>query len=284
VAVANEQVIGVRVFLRWEWWASGRRYRAVRAVDTATHPDWGRRGIFQRMTLDMIDRLAAEGIDFIFNTPNQYSMPGYLKMGWTHVGRLPLRLRAQRPARLLGAALRRKSVGGASEMTAHADNTGVNESLKDAAVRRFLERVEDRSGAQLRTAKNLSYLEWRYGRNRWYGYRIAFDERGESAALAICRPSRRGDFNELLVSELLTTPDRAGRRLGSRVVRALAEQSAADYVAVSGLEADLSSWLGFVPVGQRGPDLTVRPLRPDLAVDPRTMGSWGASLGDLELF
>ena len=55
---------------------------AVRAVDTATHPDFQGRGIFSRLTLGALDELRDEGVDFVFNTPNDQSRPGYLKMGW----------------------------------------------------------------------------------------------------------------------------------------------------------------------------------------------------------
>ncbi len=40
-------MIGFRTFLRWEFEDAGRVVRAVRAVDTATHPDHRGRGIFR---------------------------------------------------------------------------------------------------------------------------------------------------------------------------------------------------------------------------------------------
>ena len=40
-----------------------------------------------------IDEVRADGVDFVFNTPNDKSRPGYLKMGWREVGRLPVAVR-----------------------------------------------------------------------------------------------------------------------------------------------------------------------------------------------
>jgi predicted N-acetyltransferase YhbS len=54
VAEADEQVVGLRAFMRWEFVAEGRRFRAVRAVDTATHPDYQGRGIFSALTRQAI--------------------------------------------------------------------------------------------------------------------------------------------------------------------------------------------------------------------------------------
>ena len=42
----------------------------------------GERGIFRRLTLDSVNAMREEGVDAVFNTPNDQSRPGYLKMGW----------------------------------------------------------------------------------------------------------------------------------------------------------------------------------------------------------
>ena len=77
-----------RTFLRWEFARSDdTRLRAVRAVDTATDPEFQGRGIFTRLTLHGVSELQEEGVAIIFNTPNAKSLPGYLKMGWKVIGR-----------------------------------------------------------------------------------------------------------------------------------------------------------------------------------------------------
>ncbi len=49
-----------------------------------------------------------DGVDVVFNTPNDQSRPGYLKMGWSEVGRVPVavRLRSALSARRVAGALR----------------------------------------------------------------------------------------------------------------------------------------------------------------------------------
>ena len=94
LAEIDGQIAGYRAFMRWELVdASGRLWRAVRAVDTATHPDFQRRGIFSRLTMHAVEEMRDEGGDIVFNTPNTQSRPGYLKMGWIDVGRLPVAIR-----------------------------------------------------------------------------------------------------------------------------------------------------------------------------------------------
>ena len=41
---------------------------------------------------------------------------------------------------------------------------------------------------------------------------------------------------------------------------------------------------GFKPVPRMGMDFTTRPLQPELPIEPKSMGSWALTLGDLELF
>ena len=95
------RLVGLRAFMRWRFTALGDRLEAARAVDTATHPDYQGMGIFTRLTLALLEVIDGH-VDLVFNTPNAKSGPGYLKMGWSEVGRLPVTVRPRRPLRLLG--------------------------------------------------------------------------------------------------------------------------------------------------------------------------------------
>src|SRR5688572_13844447 len=47
----DDMLIGVRAFMRWQWFHNGKIQTAVRAVDTATHPAHQGKGIFKKLTL-----------------------------------------------------------------------------------------------------------------------------------------------------------------------------------------------------------------------------------------
>jgi GNAT superfamily N-acetyltransferase len=98
VAVDGDRVVGFRTYMRWEFLHNGRIRRAVRAVDTATHPEYQGQGIFWKLTRASLEDLLEDGVDFVFNTPNDKSRPGYLKMGWREVGRVPVAVRLRAPA------------------------------------------------------------------------------------------------------------------------------------------------------------------------------------------
>ncbi len=98
VATDGDRFAGFRTFLRWEFERGGQTLRAVRAVDTATDPDYQGRGLFTALTRHALDAVREQGVDFVFNTPNDQSRPGYLRMGWREVGRLPGRSGSPVPA------------------------------------------------------------------------------------------------------------------------------------------------------------------------------------------
>lgn len=82
LAIDGDKIIGLRMFMRWEFINDSRRvFKAIRPVDTCTDPAYRGLGIFKRLTLEGLKRISSE-YELVFNTPNKNSKPGYLKMGW----------------------------------------------------------------------------------------------------------------------------------------------------------------------------------------------------------
>jgi len=82
VAVEKEKVIGVRLFMPWHFQNQNENVIAIRPVDTATALEARGKGVFTKLTLAGLDKLK-DTYQFVFNTPNTNSYPGYIKMGWT---------------------------------------------------------------------------------------------------------------------------------------------------------------------------------------------------------
>ena len=282
VAESNGRLVGVRAFLRWTWRSGGRNVRAVRAVDTATHPDWRGKGVFSRLTTRLVEQMEREGVSFIYNTPNTKSMPGYLKLGWALVTRVPLWVR---PLRL--SSLVRRALGNApTEPPTLGQFDTVARVLGDSRLPAFLSDValpDDR----LHTAHTLTYLRWRYGEIPGLSYQARFEMAGGAGALVIARGRVRGRFREVTISDLLVTPSTRGIQIGRAVVSDLVRTADADYVAActaSGTaERDVLSRAAFLPAPRLGPHFTARRLNP-VGLDPSRWVNWRCSIGDLELF
>ncbi len=287
VAVDGDRIVGIRVFLRWEFVDARRSYRAVRAVDTATHPDYQGRGIFTRLTRHGLDAMADPGfagppgaapgpIDFVFNTPNEQSRPGYLKLGWRQVGRLPVSVRPRGPGALLRMATAKVPAERWSEPTDAAEPAA--EVLADtAALTRLLAAVAPPT--RLRTAHRIDTLRWRYATPLLH-YRAVSAPGGPDAGLAIFRVRRRGPAREAALVEVIV-PD-GSRRTAAGLVRAVRRAARCDYVIALGTRPP-----GFVGFPRQGPILTWREVgaaTDDAAGPDRAAGALGFTLGDIELF
>ena len=184
VALDDGEVVGFRVFLRWRFIRPGAPPAvAVRAVDTATHPDHQGRGIFRRLTLGAVDELRAEGVDFVFNTPNSQSRPGYLKMGWQVVGRVPIAVRPSSLVSLHRIAGARTSAGKWSQPST-AGTAAIDALADDAAVTALLDSQARPAG--LATDRTVDHLRWRYRFGPLH-YRAIVAPDGPAAGLAVFR-------------------------------------------------------------------------------------------------
>ncbi len=272
VALQGDDVVGFRTFLRWRFdHPDGRTRQAVRAVDTATAPGHEGRGIFRLLTTTAVDELTDEGVDFVFNTPNTQSRPGYLRMGWSTVGRLPL------VARVRGAssALRMRSARVPAERwpvetTAGSDATAL---LADDRVERLLASLAPPTG--FRTQRTAAYLRWRYGLES-LGYRAIAHADNPAHGVAVFRLRRRGDAVEAGVSEVLVPHGSA--HATRRLLRAVARETGADYAVRLGRPAVRA---GYVSFPRQGPILTWRPLADTAA--PPGLRALDFALGDVEL-
>jgi GNAT superfamily N-acetyltransferase len=272
------QIVGFRTFLRWRFLHAGGVVDAVRAVDTATHPDHQGRGIFSRLTRHALGELAADGVAFVFNTPNDRSRPGYLKMGWRLVGRLPVAVRPRTPwslVRLAGARAPADKWSTFSDAGAPAPEVLADVSLSLPGTGEPV----DGTGAGWRTARTGGYLRWRYGFPE-LGYRALTAPGGAEDGLAVFRLRRRGSATEAAVCELLVPPGASRTAAARHLLRQVVRTTGADHAVLIG-PARLA--LGRIPVPRQGPTLVWRAVATQDEAPP-PLAAWDLSLGDVELF
>jgi predicted N-acetyltransferase YhbS len=277
VAEADGTVVGFRSFMRWRLAgaAGARALAAVRAVDTATSPTMQRRGIFSQLTSEALAACEAEGVAMVFNTPNDRSRPGYLKMGWRVVAVWPLWVKPRRPDRLVGAALRRDLRAGPGVAAPPASSLiPARQALSAERAPRGLE------PEVLHTARSLEYLRWRYAEGP-----MSYHVLTRGGATVIARLRSRGRLREVVVCEALAAD---GARDDLReLLRILPHEAGADH-AVAHLGAGWPGrdelWrAGYVRLPRAGITFTVRPVSAS-EPDPLHAASWSLALGDLEVF
>ena len=266
VATDGERIVGLRIWLRWRFTHNGSSWSAVRAVDTATHPDYQGRGIFRRLTTTSLEQLRAEGVAHVFNTPNEQSRPGYLKMGWEQVGKLPVAVRFRSP---LTAASAIKARVPADKWSLPTDaGVPAPEVLDDQDLLEAL--IAALPAERIRTDLDIDVLRWRYGFAPLH-YRGLRDAGG----IVLFRLRRRGPATECVVGHLLAPDVRTARYL----LRRVAKVSGADQVLHLTSAPHLRG--GYLPLPGAGPILTWREL--NMSTMP-PLDAWDLTLGDIELF
>jgi GNAT superfamily N-acetyltransferase len=273
IALDRDRVVGFRAFLRWRLQAAEKEtLDAARAVDTATDPDYQGRGVFQTLTLGAVDELGARGVQIIFNTPNAQSLGGYLKMGWSQIGRLRVTAMPGWNSSLLALATARR----AASRTSIATNVGApaSEVFADRdSIGRLLS-AQPLTDALI-TARSPDFLAWRYGYEPLH-YRAVFHGNVSESGLVVFRLRKRGRAVEAAICDVIGG-EQGG--IARQLLREIARRTRASYLVRLG--GPSVSRDPFVRVPSSGPVLVCRRL--DGGDVPR-LGEWGLALGDVELF
>jgi GNAT superfamily N-acetyltransferase len=256
LAFENDLLIGVRAFMRWEWKQGNKIFKAVRAVDTATHPDYQGKGIFKTLTLQLADQCKLEGVDFIFNTPNKSSKPGYLKMGWTSQGKMKLYLKPLVFTKAQSARFE------------------LDYSIGKMAARSI--QPESLNSSALTTHVTSSFLNWRYAENPNIRYYHFSNDVTASGYLTIFRLKKFRWGTEFRICEHFTAVDTM-RSEYQKHLKEVVSASGANLIS-SALPIRLFPEFSLLP----GPEITTRPLSFDHNF--LTFNFWKPSLGDMEVF
>lgn len=267
LATVGDRIAGVRAVMRWSLTRpDGTTIRCGRMVDTATHPDFQRMGIFRRLTNEVVEEVATEGVELLFNTPNPSSGAGYLSMGWESVGPIGVMVRP-------GRGLPRRRGDGDSGLPEVGDF--VHSPAIDYAAGDDID-VVDRGPLGARTPRTPAYLGWRFRSHPTARYVVV----SVAGSAAVARPNFRSGRKELVVSDLIGPAPRPA-------VAALARASSADYLVAwfsrGTPERRGAIAAGLVPVPRVSAlTLVARPLV-DLGPGVHDPSWWDLAMGDLEL-
>lgn len=266
VLLAEEEgkLIGVRAFMSWKWQIGTTIWQAYRAVDTATHPKHQGKGIFKKLTLQALDDVGKKQDCFIFNTPNEKSRPGYLKMSWESLGKISIALI---PAFLYGIS------------SLWNNGKKYKQSLSDSEIDQLCKKHNEilQATEQIFTPKSRVYLAWRYENNPMQPYQILTGKKWYAAVYT----KKHRFFTELRIAEVIGATSKETRKEIRTVVTQLALKNKCLFITTT--EKTLYSLRYF---GQIGPILTCRDLTAEkiIITKSKETNAWHYAMGDLELF
>jgi len=287
------QIIGLRTFMPWRFQAGGRIINAVRAVDTVTHPDYRRYGVFTSLTRQAVEKVKNSGIDLIFNTPNETVLPGYLKLGWSLVSRIHPQIKILNYPRFIMGIARSRVKRVPSTLPPPAgffrrEQLSIGEFLgQENILEKLLRSHEQRRDNRLHTQSTPDYLRWRYSQHPFIKYEIIYrQDRGELSGCAIFRPNGRLGMREIVLSELILS--RTNQDVASGMIKDMIKHIKADYIVAyfpeRSFEREMLHKNGFRNLPLQGINFTVNNLNEFAGIQPQHFESWDLSLGDLEVF
>lgn len=286
LAECDGKLVGLRAFMRWQLQVQGHTILAAKPVDSVTHPDYQRQGIFTRLTQQACEVARHEGIQFLFNTPNDNSKPGYLKLGWQQVDALPLSVKPLRPIsagwRLASWKAGRRRLPQQQEFFCE-EPLVANSVLGDGQeISRLVTTPGDHC---LETQRTADFLRWRYCQHphiRYYVECVAGDA-GLDGVL-VYRTNFRQGLREIMIDDVLLADDR--RVVVAELLRKLRRRVAAEYVlahfAKESTPGRHLQSLGFWQLPRRRVALVARVLNGPVEPDPLSAGNWSLCMGDLE--
>ena len=287
-------LMGMRAFMQWGLKSGDQTLRAVRAVDTATHPEYRRLGIFSKLTRRVIDDVTDDGVDLVFNTPNNQVLPGYLKLGWQYVSVVHPLLKVLNYPRF-GVGMLRNKLGvenlrryDLTDFFREEPTSAASLLERQSEVEVLVAQNEDTWDQKcIRTDRSLNYLRWRYVEHPTISYWVTYVEQaGQLLACAIYRTNTRFGLKEVVLCELLL--NEADPQLLATLLKKVRAEVRADYLVSyfpnRTFQRGVLQRQGFKVVPRRGMNFAVRPLGSQFVLDPLEFKNWGLTMGDLELF
>lgn len=183
VALDGEKIVGARPLMLANMRVGNRTLKAGQPCDTMVHPDYRRQGLLSRMNEVAIEYARKMGISLLYNFPNPFSAPGYLKQGWQQVIPLESLMRFQEPAQVAeakfgkGVASRvagtsyRMLFGGIPRRRCRPAEYSCRIETSDKAIEQLegLEKLYREDKIELERSR--TYLEWRIDRHPEHKYR-----------------------------------------------------------------------------------------------------------------
>lgn len=97
----NEEILAVGTMWPWKFKTGVTLLNAYQLCDTVVSEKARGHGLFNLLNTARIEYAEQNSVDFLFNFPNKNSLPGYLNMGWSFVGRLNWNVRILKPYAML---------------------------------------------------------------------------------------------------------------------------------------------------------------------------------------
>ncbi len=223
IAADREKIVGQYAVIPMRLQIQGRPVTATLSLDTMTHPDYRRQGMFETLATELYAELDKAGVPIIYGFPNDNSLGGFVKkLQWTHICSLPVYVRPLRPGIIVQQVVSNPALAAVAKPIAElAGAIAFRPGALPETIQRkicWLERFDERVDVlwakmydprKIAVTRSAEFLNWRYLGSPTRGYRaLAFEEKGDLVACAILRCMEQFGLHGGMITDLLSQPGR----------------------------------------------------------------------------
>jgi len=198
VAEQEGQIIGVNNWWPWEFVVRGQVIKALQPCDSVVHRDFRGKGCFKQLRMYGLKFAQDNGVQLLFNYPNQNSLPVYLSLGWHFQKLLPWRVKILRPFSIAKGFF----YSSKSESVVVDSRYTIDVKMLDS-----LAKMTSSYDHYLKINRVEGFHEWRYMHHPFRSYGMIKCEMGRKSSAAIFTINIKSDNIEMVVVDIIGATD-----------------------------------------------------------------------------
>jgi len=208
--LSTNELAGQYLVIPVKFTVNGHIHIGTLSLNTLTKPKFQGKGLFTKMALATYTDCTVHNINFTVGFPNPQSYPGFVKkLGFKHIGDVPLLVKPLRYINLIAAYLSPKKKKHAGEIPMIKSPNDRDYLIKEIQLRttedlnkvnRYCNRIA--KVYPVSTYKNAEYIKWRYRdipTRKYYMYGIELD--GEWQAMIVLKMENTWGFKVGLIMD-----------------------------------------------------------------------------------
>ena len=270
VAEDNNKIIASATLWSWEIFYNGNFYKCYQPCDTVVSGAARGKGFFYKINNERIIDAKKENTDFIFNFPNENSLPGYKKCGWTFVGKIPWKLKILKPLTFINSYFKK------------SQSEKIRVPRKFSLNHKNLQAIPYKStpnNNKICTNISPDYVKWRYLAHptRDYGI-INVESQKKIVGSVIFTLSKKGNMVEMVLTEFICE-NSYDKKLIKKVIKSAREMGVTFIALMSKQTKSFNTFwqIGFLDIKNK--NLVCRPLNSETEKFCLDIKNWSFSAG-----
>jgi len=264
VAENNGRIIGTGTLWPFKFLINGKNHFAYQTCSLGVHENFRGQGVFRKINSMRIQTAKKNNASFLFSFPNQNSLPGYKKMGWNYLGKLPWYVN---PISCKDIFLDKFT-----HSKSEPFNLNVEDKLNDKKIN-ISDDLNRSSNVSLK--KSNDFYLWRYCSrpDHKYGF-VSAGKKNQNKHGAVYTILKKGDFKEMVIIDFISPDLEMTKNILEEVIK-IAKKYKVMFIAFV-KPNDFNYWealkMGFFPIKKK--NLTILSLDSEVSDTIGNIKDW----------